>query len=194
VPDDADDLRARVARLEAGAEIAQLPARYARAYATMDGPALGELYAHDTATESQGRGREAIAQRLADTGHGPAGLRTTILHPGGHVIEVDADDPTTASGHVHSRAEVERGDGTWYYQAIHYGDRYVFEEGRWRFHGVRDHELFYGVEHGGAPNRLPDAHWPERSVGRGSVPHRWSSWHAWTDGLPHREQTQPKEQ
>lgn len=181
-----DDLARRIARLEAHAEIAQLPARYARAYAALDADGLADLYDDDVLATPTTRGRAAIARRLAEAGRGPDGLRTTILHPGGHVIDLDPEDAALASGHVHSRAEVERGDGTWYHQAIHYVDRYVRQDGRWRFLGMRDHELFYGVAQNQRPNDLPPARWPERSTGRGTVPDRWTTWQAW-----HRRSTDP---
>lgn len=181
---DDDELARRIARLEAHAEIAQLPARYARAYAALDGEALADLYDADVEPTPTTRGRAAVARRLAAAGQGSDGLRTTVLHPGGHVVDLDPADPTLASGHVHSRAEVERGDGTWYHQAIHYGDRYVHQDGRWRFLGMRDHELFYGVAHGERPNDLPPARWPERSTGRGTVPDRWPTWQAWSRRPP----------
>ena len=40
----------------------------------------------------------------------------------------------------------------------------------------RNHLLFYGLELPERPLDQPPANWPERLVGRGSVPYDWPTW------------------
>ena len=167
---------ARVARLESIAQISQLPQRYAQAYAALDVDGLAELY-DETAEAAPGRsGPDAWRERFAQGSSGEDGVRLAMLFVGSHVIELDEDDLDRATGRVLCHGEVERGGGAWFHQAIHYGDRYRRRDGEWRFARHRHHELFYGGEAGSRPNDLEPADWPERDVGRGTVPQRWSTW------------------
>ena len=169
-------LEQRVARLESSAQISELPQRYAQAYAALDVDGIADLY-DETAEASPGRtGRDAWRDRFAAGASTEDGVRLALLFVGSHVVELDEDDPDRGTGRVLCHGEVERGGGAWFHQAIHYGDRYVRRDGEWRFARHRHHELFYGTEPGTRPNDLEPADWPERDVGRGTVPHRWPTW------------------
>jgi hypothetical protein len=65
----------------------------------------------------------------------------------------------------------------WMRQLIAYEDRYERRDGRWYFRSRR-HELFYGVDAGPSPVDQELANWPQRNIGRGSVPWGWASWQA----------------
>jgi len=171
-------LEQRVARLESIAQISELPHRYAQAWAALDFEACGELYDEEAEASPGHAGPEAFRDRFAEGSRAEDGVRLALLHVGSHVVELDDGDPDRASGRVLCHGEVERGDGAWFHQAIHYGDRYVRRDGDWRFARHRHHELFYGTEPGTRPNDLEPANWPERDVGRGTVPHRWPTWQA----------------
>lgn len=169
-------LEDRVARLESVAQITDLPQRYAQAYAALDVDAIAELY-DEAAEASPGRtGRDAWRDRFAAGCSTEDGVRLAMLFVGSHVVDLDEEDPDRATGRVLCHGEVERGGGAWFHQAIHYGDRYVRRDGEWRFARHRHHELFYGTEPGTRPNDLDPADWPERDVGRGTVPDRWPTW------------------
>ncbi|MEO6989206.1 MAG: nuclear transport factor 2 family protein [Aquihabitans sp.] len=172
---DQADLAGRLDRLEAFEEIRDLPARYAVAYGSLDMEALTTAYVDDIRS-GDATGRAALQARMETGNQGPRGVRLAILHVGTHLI--DLRDDGTATGSVYCRAEVERADGAWFQQAIHYGDQYVRHDGRWLFTRQRRHELFYGVVTGDRPNRLPPAEWPANDVGRGTLPDRWSTWAA----------------
>lgn len=177
----AAELDSRVARLESIEQIRQLPERYAHAYAALDVERLAELYLDDVPGASADGTPERPEDRFAAVCSGDAGVRLALLHVGSHVIDLDGD---RATGRVLCHGEVERGDGSWFHQAIHYGDRYELRDGRWLFAEQRRHELFYGTPAGERPNGLPPADWPEHDVGRGTVPNRWASWRSFTDRRP----------
>lgn len=164
------DVAGRLDRLEAAAEIRDLPGRYAVAYGSLDMAALSDGYANDVAV-GDAVGRQALQARMEAGNQGPNGVRLAILHVGTHFIEIDDDG--TATGSVYCRAEVERANGSWFQQAIHYGDRYVRDDRQWKFARQRRHELFYGVTPGERPNEGSPAEWPTNDVGRGTLPDRW---------------------
>lgn len=167
------DLAHRLDRLEAVAEIRDLSGRYAVAYGSLDMASLTDAYVSDVQV-IDAVGRAALLARMEAGNQGPRGVRLAILHIGTQLIEVDDDG--TASGSVYCRAEVERANGSWFQQAIHYGDHYVRRDGRWLFERPRRHELFYGVVPGERPNQMSPADWPANDVGRGTLPRRWSTW------------------
>lgn len=174
----AADLARRLDRLETAVQIRDLPARYAVAYASLDMESLTDACVDDVRA-GDSIGRAALRARMEAGNQGPQGVRLAILHVGTHLIEIGEDG--TATGSVYTRAEVERADGSWFQQAIHYGDRYVRRGGRWYFASQRRHELFYGVVPGERPNQMPPANWPTADVGRGTLPDRWSSWASFHD-------------
>lgn len=163
------DVEARIARLEAVAEIRSLPAGYAQHYARLDTDALADLYTDQvTLRTGEVSSRDALRKVFAESCSPPRGVRMAILHVGNHLVHFTDDD--RAVGSVYCHAEVQRGDGTFFHQAIHYGDHYRRENGVWRFERQRDHELFYGAPAGSRPNGLGPANWPERDIGRGTFP------------------------
>lgn len=164
------DLAHRLDRLEAHEQIRSLPGRYAVAYGSLDMETLADAYVDDVPIGGSS-GRSALQARMEAGNQGPHGVRLAILHVGTHLIAIGDDG--TATGSVYCRAEVERADGTWFQQAIHYGDRYVRRDGRWLFARQRRHELFYGIVPGQRPNQMPPADWPTNDVGRGTIPDRW---------------------
>ncbi|HEV8298868.1 MAG TPA: nuclear transport factor 2 family protein [Acidimicrobiales bacterium] len=174
-----NELAARIDRLESRAAIRQLLYRYAHAFARSDYASLVELFAEDVRVGRDASGRAALLQQMQDAMYvdQPArSVRITILHVGTHVI--DFDGPDEAHGEVYSHGEMQRGDGTWFHQAIHYGDTYARRDGRWYF-VRRRHQLFYGIELGQRPNGLPPANWPEHDTGTGTLPERWPTWQAY---------------
>lgn len=180
-----DSLDRRIDRLEAAAAIRELPGRYAAAYGSLDMDALAATYVDDVAVGDDGlRGRDALRDHMDAGNRGPTGVRLAILHVGTHVVDLDPDDPDRATGTVCSHGEVERADGSWFHQAIGYRDRYERRNGRWYFGAQRRHELFYGVEPGRHPQDQAPAHWPERDVGTGTLPHRWPTWQAFSAERP----------
>ncbi len=158
-----------VERLLAYEEIRQLAARYALAVDSRDLDALVELFVDDVRATREAKGRDALRRFFSDA------LRAdpvSILTIGTHVINlVDRDH---AFGTVYCTCEI--GDeGRWVRQAIAYEDTYERRDGQWYF-VRRNHLLFYGVELPGRPLAQPEARWPARQVGRGSVPWDWATW------------------
>jgi hypothetical protein len=169
----------RLAALEARAAIAELPGRYAAAFACCDVDALVGLYAPDVQLRSGDRGRSALHRYFVESIR-RAGLRTAVLHTGDHVVELTGT--SSARGTVYCHVEALLADGTAYQQAVLYTDRYRQVDGAWCFAEQREHELFYGAPWLTRPNRLPPADWPRSQTGQGTVPHRWPSWQAfWSD-------------
>jgi uncharacterized protein (TIGR02246 family) len=167
-------MSADIERLLAYEEIRQLAARYAVAVDSRDVDAVVELFTPDVKVMGA-RGRDALRQLFLQHMRSD---RVSILQVGTHVIDlVDADH---ATGIVYSTCEM--GDERrWARQAIAYHDRYERHDGRWYF-ARRDHKLFYGVEVSERPLGQPDANWPARAIGRGSLPFEWPSWqHFWAD-------------
>jgi hypothetical protein len=167
-------LEARLAALETAQQVRELPARYAFAYGALDVEALAECFAQDVQARSGAQGRAAVQEQFDAGCRGDRGVRLALLHVGTHAIETDEHGRLT--GRVLCHAEVERADGSWFHQAIHYGDRYRETADGWRFASQRAHELIYGVTAGERPNDAPRADWPARDVGTGTVPHRWRTW------------------
>ncbi len=156
-------LAERIDRLDAYRQIRELAARYGRDLDARDMDGLLGLYV----PEVRDKLREALVLPLRR-------VHMTILHVGTHVI--DFQDADNATGSVYCHGEIQNTEENWISQAIHYGDRYARRDGRWYFARARRHELFYGTDHGIAPNGLPLADWPTHDTGTGTVPMRWESW------------------
>ncbi len=153
-------------------QIRQLAARYALAINQRDLDGLLELFIDDVAAGRGRTGRDALKD------HFDRQLRATlvdVLEVTTHVIDlVDADH---ATGTVYSRCEL--GDEErWVRQSIAYEDDYERRDGTWYF-VRRVHLLFYGVDSSPSPLDQEPAHWPQRVVGRGTVPFDWPSWRAY---------------
>lgn len=173
----------RLDRLQAFAEIRALPARYAEAFAWQDWAALVELYPVDVHVSRGVTGREALRAAFEKAmGIGTSGRTVAVasLHIGTHVIDIDG--PDRAHGSVYCHGEMQRGDGSWYHQAIQYLDVYVRRDGRWYFEGRRRHELFYGVDPGQRPIGLPAAEWPSNDTGIGTAPYDLVTWQEFWSG------------
>lgn len=175
-------LEARIDRLDSLAQIRQLPSRYAAAFARLDFDALVLLFANDVRVGKVSFGREALKQQFQDSMRvgEPSAVKITILHVGNHVI--DLDDADHARGEVYCHGEMQRADGTWFHQAIHYGDTYERRDGAW-FFTRRRHQLFYGAPPVTRPNHLSPANWPEHDEGIGTLPYRWPTWEPYWAGV-----------
>lgn len=169
----------RLYGLEARAAIAELPGRYAAAYAQLDPDALVALYTADVTLRSGERGRDALRAYFV-RGMREGRLHTVVLHTGDHVIDMTGTD--SARGTVYCHVEVLTRDGSAYQQAVLYSDNYRHVDGAWYFAEQRGHELFYGAPWLTRPNDLADAEWPRSQTGRGTVPYRWPTWQRfWAD-------------
>jgi hypothetical protein len=166
-----DDLQ----RLLAHEAIRQLVARYALYVDSRDYDALVELFVEDVRVGRHACGRAALRESFAEA---LAPRRVTILSVGTHVIKVVDDDHAT--GVLYCRGEVQE-DDRWIHQLILYTDEYERRDGTWYF-VRRRHELFYGAEVGVNPLTLPPANWPSSETGMGTVPERWPTWRAVTEG------------
>ena len=90
----------------------------------------------------------------------------SILFVCNHLI--DFDDNTRAHGTVYCLVQVAFSD-TFIDQSIAYQDRYVVEDGQWRF-AVRRHLLWFGEPRATNPLQQPAANWPASPFGRGTLP------------------------
>lgn len=158
-----------VERVIARDEIRQLAYRYALAIDSRDVELLVSLFIPDVRVGADTTGREALAEFFRSS---LRRIGVSILFVGNHVIEFD--DRTRANGVVYCRAQIQDGE-KWIEQAILYRDRYEQRDGRWLF-VRRIHELWYGVETAERPLDQEPANWPERHVGRGTVPESLPSW------------------
>jgi ketosteroid isomerase-like protein len=160
-------------------QIRQLAARYALAINQRDLDGLVELFIDDVAAGRGCSGRDALKD------HFDRQLRSTlvdVLEVTTHVIDlVDADH---ATGTVYSRCEL--GDEErWVRQSIAYEDEYERRDGTW-YSVRRVHLLFYGVDAAPSPLDEEPAHWPQRVVGRGTLPFDWPSWRAYRSSPEHQ--------
>ena len=158
-----------VAKLLARDEIRQLAYRYALAIDSRDIDTLIGLFVEDVRVGRDTFGREALRENFE------AQLREvgiTILFVGNHLIDFQSDNKAT--GVVYCKNETQI-DDHWIHQAIQYRDDYERRNGQWLF-VRRRHLLWYGSEVGENPLSLPAANWPERQVGRGTLPESWDTW------------------
>ena len=179
---DSGSLAERIERLESLAQIRQLPARYGAAFARYDFDALVSLFVADVRVGRDTYGRDALRRQLRDSMRAgePTAIKISILHVGNHAIDFDGSDD--ARGEVYCHGEMMRADGSWFHQAIHYGDTYRREaDGQWRF-VRRRHQLFYGAPPGVRPVGLAPANWPAHDEGTGTLPYAWPSWPAYWTG------------
>jgi hypothetical protein len=127
-------LAARLARLEDRLAIADLQARYTLSIDDQDLARVGPLFARDGRFRSadgvmDAVGREAICDQYRGR-FAALGFGFHFTHD--HLIELDPADPDRATGVVSSHAEVVR-NGQAMLAAMRYEDRYVREDGAWRF-------------------------------------------------------------
>lgn len=160
-------------------EIGQLVYRYAAALDRRDIDGLAELFAPEADFGAAGRGPEG-ARNTFEASLREIGI--AVLLVGNHLI--DFDDSVNARGHVWCRGYIDDHGEGFIEQMIQYRDRYVRVEDRWCFLGRR-HLLWYGVATAEDPLSQADADWPDRQVGRGSVPYEDQTWQSfWGDAAP----------
>jgi ketosteroid isomerase-like protein len=128
-------LEQRIRRLEATEEIRNLVARYCYAMDNRDIPATIDLFTDDVVIRSNdgkmdSRGRDNVLAMYQG--------RWVVLGPSFHwthdvLVELDEDDPDSATGLISCHAEMTR-NGTAQVTGIRYDDKYRREDdGRWRF-------------------------------------------------------------
>jgi len=140
---DIEHLLARVARLEARAEIGELVSTYAVACDEHDMPVLTSLFTEDAGFESpsgllEAEGRAAIAAMFVELFR----VRGPAFHwTHDHFVTFGAD-PDRATGRVFSHAETSPA-GEMSLAAMRYDDEYRREAGTWRFARRRISFLYY---------------------------------------------------
>jgi ketosteroid isomerase-like protein len=158
-------------RVVARDEIRQLACRYALAVDERDLDALVALFVPDVQVGRERQGREALRESFEQS---LSAIGVSILFVGNHLI--DFQDDHHARGVVYCRGQIQDGE-RWIEQAIQYRDRYERRGDEWLF-VRRRHLLWYGVETAERPLDQPPADWPERHVGRGTLPEASDHWRA----------------
>jgi ketosteroid isomerase-like protein len=156
-------------RVVARDEIRQLAYRYALAIDVRDLDALVALFVPDVRVGRTHSGRDALRESFERS---LSSIGVSILFVGNHLI--DFQDARHASGVVYCRGQIQDGE-RWIEQAIQYRDLYEHRGDEWLF-VRRNHLLWYGVETAERPLDQPPANWPERHVGRGTLPEESPSW------------------
>jgi hypothetical protein len=166
----ADTVEARIARLEARAEIQELLVRYTFLIDDHDFDALGELFVADARFGSPGSthtGRDAIVANYRKLGD----LYPITLHEArGVVLEFSDDDHAT--GQVLGYSEQANEQHT-VVTSFRYSDEYVRVDGHWRF-AVREVSTLYAMPHvdhaaGGLSWKLRKR-WPHREPSAAELP------------------------
>jgi hypothetical protein len=169
-----DELRDRVAALEARSAIGQLPIRYALAVDARDLDGWVSLFTPDVNLGRHGSGRAALRLLIEPQ------LRwfyRSVHQIVGH--EIDLIDESTARGRVYCRAEHEVGQ-RWVVMAICYLDDYRWVDGRWLF--SRRRELhWYGTDLAEHPQAVGFDSWGV-SPGPPALPHAFGTWREFWDG------------
>lgn len=165
-------------RVVATDEIRRLAYRYADAVDRRDVDALASLYRADARFGTHGEGPDAcrafFRESLAEIG-------IAVLLVANHLV--DFEDSDNATGTVWAHGFIDDHHDGFIQQLIKYDDRYVREEGEWRF-TRRRHFLWLGWKHGEpSPLTQAPAVWPERQIGVGSIPYDDPAWQEfWADG------------
>jgi ketosteroid isomerase-like protein len=170
-PQGSGDGLTPVERSVARDEIRQLAFRYALAVDSRDIDLLVSLFVPDVKVGRTGEGRDALRHAFVES---LSAIGVSILFVGNHVI--DFSDADHATGVVYCRGQIQDGE-RWIEQAIQYRDVYERREGEWLF-VRRVHVLWYGVETAERPLDQEPANWPQRHVGRGTVPEDMPTWRA----------------
>jgi hypothetical protein len=164
----AEDVGARLARLESLHEIGQLPSRYAMALDARDLGELVSLFTPDVTAGRMGSGRESLKQWFDDV------LRN--FYRSIHQIvgsTIDLVDLDHAKGATYCRAEHEDANG-WIVAAMRYDDEFEQVDGHWYFHRRRE-RLWYAVDTLERPG--PEfVRWPGHEEMRAELPHYFESW------------------
>lgn len=160
-------------------EIQQLAYRYAISADSKDAETMASLFADITGDDGHGMTHDQLVSRFT---HSFSRSPMTILNVGNHLIDMDPDDPDRAQGTVYCRCEAEF-NGSWLIQQICYLDRYIRQDGQWRF-WTRKHLLFYGAGLGQSPIDLPPSDAAELTDGKGSMPQIWPSYRKFWEKFP----------
>jgi hypothetical protein len=170
-----EEMRQRLARIEAGQAISQLPSRYAMAIDARDLDTLVGLFIEDVDGGRRGPGRPGLRAFFDEV------LRTfyrSIHQICGHTYELIDDDH--ARGSVYCRAEHEDGDG-WYVMVMRYEDEYERRDGQWFFVKRRERH-WYAVDLLERPGPV-FLRWPRHQDLVPRLPHAFPSWDAfWSSG------------
>lgn len=134
---------ARLARLEARVEIAELATRYGVACDLHDMPALADLFTVDAEFSSPSglmlaQGRDAILTMFVELFK----IRGPAFHWTHDVCVEIATDAQTATGRVYSHAETTP-NGVVSLAAMRYDDDYALVDGGWRFTRRSINFLYY---------------------------------------------------
>jgi hypothetical protein len=133
-----DTVEGRLDRLEALAEIRQLPYRYALALDSRDLDALVALFVPNVQVGRDAHGREALRAWFSKELSGP---KTSVHFIGGHII--DFAGPDEAHGIVYCHDELEQPErGEWQVGMLQYWDTYRRVEGDWCFHRRKFHRWY----------------------------------------------------
>lgn len=122
------ELAAEIARLRAIHEIQQLPIRYAICMDRKDVEALLPLFSDRISMGPAGKGREGVRAFYTRAW---SGFRRSVHRIHNHAIDLVGDD--AATGHVYCLGEQQKADDRWERLMMSYDDRYVLEDGHWRF-------------------------------------------------------------
>jgi len=168
----ADDLLARIDRLESTEAIRQIVARYSLALDMRDLDAMVGLFPDDIRVSRSSTGRKALRTWFDET------LRVqfegTAHVIGGHVIEFDG--PDHARGVVYSRNEHETGP-EWVIMTMMYWDNYERIAGRWYFRR-RLPLYWYATDLNKPPIGDRKMRWPDRESYDGGWHAFWPSYEA----------------
>ncbi|WP_298282945.1 nuclear transport factor 2 family protein [Novosphingobium sp.] len=123
-----EELAAEVARLRAIQQIEQLPICYANCMDIKDVDSLLPLFSDQILMGPAGKGREGVRAFYTQAW---SGFRRSVHRISNHAIALTGDD--TATGHVYCMGEQESAEGRWQTLMMSYDDRYVLEDGLWRF-------------------------------------------------------------
>jgi hypothetical protein len=154
-----DDIAARLAELQAYHEIQQLAIGYAYCMDRKDVEGLLPLFSERISMGSAGKGREGVRTFYRGAW---SRFRRSVHRISNHRIELTGAQ--TATGHVYCLGEQQTFEDCWERLMLSYDDRYVLEDGHWRF-ASRKLGMWYrdiagqrllGSGHDAVPS-LPDA-------------------------------------
>jgi len=123
-----NDLAEEITHLRAYQQIQQLPIRYANCMDRKDIEGLLPLFSDRISMGAAGKGREGV--RAFYTGAWSR-FRRSVHRISNHSINLNSAD--AATGHVYCLGEQQVEEDKWDRLMMSYDDRYVLEDGLWRF-------------------------------------------------------------